>query len=365
MARGAQERGARVLPYHAAVAIHRDGDEVTGALVRDTRSGAEVEVEARATVNAAGAWAGRIADLAGIEGVRVLPGRGIMIAMNHRLVNTVVNRCQMPTDGDIIVPIRTVSVIGTTDVHTDDADDHTVLEAEVDAMLDDGEKLVPGFRKARALRVWTGVRPLFEDAKASDTDTRDVTRAHALLDHLQRDGVGRFVTITGGKLTTCRLMAEETVDAVCRQLGVDRACTTQTEALAGSEDRQTYHLGERLERKEARLAEEQLICECELVPRSKLEEAIRRRPTENLDDIRRALRLGMGPCQGGFCIYRAAGIMHGLGGLSAEEADGALLHFLQERWKGMWPVLYGDQLRQARLDDWIFQGVLDVEHLPS
>jgi glycerol-3-phosphate dehydrogenase len=365
MARGAQERGARVLPYHAAVAIHRDGDEVTGALVRDTRSGAEVEVEARATVNAAGAWAGRIADLAGIEGVRVLPGRGIMIAMNHRLVNTVVNRCQMPTDGDIIVPIRTVSVIGTTDVHTDDADDHTVLEAEVDAMLDDGEKLVPGFRKARALRVWTGVRPLFEDAKASDTDTRDVTRAHALLDHLQRDGVGRFVTITGGKLTTCRLMAEETVDAVCRQLGVDRACTTQTEALPGSEDRQTYHLGERLERKEARLAEEQLICECELVPRSKLEEAIRRRPTENLDDIRRALRLGMGPCQGGFCIYRAAGIMHGLGGLSAEEADGALLHFLQERWKGMWPVLYGDQLRQARLDDWIFQGVLDVEHLPS
>ena len=50
-------------------------------------------------------------------------------------------------------------------------------------MLDDGEQLVPGFRQARALRVWTGVRPLFEDAKASDTDTRDVTRAHALLDH--------------------------------------------------------------------------------------------------------------------------------------------------------------------------------------
>ena len=121
--------------------------------------------------------------MAGIEGVRVLPGRGIMIAMNHRLVNTCVNRCQMPTDGDIIVPIRTVCVIGTTDVNTDDPDDHTVLQSEVDAMLDDGEKLVPGFRQARALRVWTGVRPLFEDTKAADTDSRDVTRAHALLDH--------------------------------------------------------------------------------------------------------------------------------------------------------------------------------------
>ena len=97
----------------------------------------------------------------------------------------------MPTDGDIIVPIRTVCVIGTTDVHTEDPDDHTCRQAEVDAMLDDGEKLVPGFREARALRVWTGVRPLFEDAKASDTETRDVTRAHALLDHAERDGVER------------------------------------------------------------------------------------------------------------------------------------------------------------------------------
>ena len=152
--------------------------------MRDARSGEELEIEARVTVNAAGAWAGQIADMAGIEGVRVLPGRGIMIAMNHRLVNTVINRCQMPTDGDIIVPIRTVS----RDRHDRPAHrrsrrPHGRIENEVDAMLDDGEKLVPGFRQARALRVWTGVRPLFEDAKASDTDTRDVTRAHALLDH--------------------------------------------------------------------------------------------------------------------------------------------------------------------------------------
>jgi glycerol-3-phosphate dehydrogenase len=365
MARGAQQRGARVLPYHAAVAVHRDGDEVTGARVRDVRTGEETEIEARVTVNATGAWAGQIADMARIEGVRVIPGRGIMIAMNHRLVNTVVNRCQMPTDGDIIVPIRTVSVIGTTDVHTDDPDDHTVLQHEVDAMLDEGEKLVPGFRRARALRVWTGVRPLFEDAKAADVDTRDVTRAHALLDHAQRDGVGRFFTITGGKLTTFRLMAEETVDAVCHQLGDMRPCTTSTERLPGSEDGEPYRLGERLARKEENLRDEQLICECEMIPRRRLEEEMRRRQTMNLDDIRRVLRLAMGPCQGGFCIYRATGILHGLDGLSAEQANGALLSFLQERWKGVWPILYGDQIRQARFDDWIYQGVLDVGHLPQ
>lgn len=64
-------------------------------------------------------------------------------------------------------------------------------------------------------------------------------------------------------------------------------------------------------------------------------------------------------------MYRAAGIMHQRGGLTAAQADGALVDFLQERWKGSWPVLYGDQVRQARLDEWIFEGVLDVEHLPE
>jgi glycerol-3-phosphate dehydrogenase len=365
LAHGAQQRGARILPYHAVTEVHRDGDAVTGARAREARTGEDVDIRARVTVNAAGAWAGQVADLAGIEGVRVLPGRGIMIAMNHRLVNTVINRCQMPTDGDIIVPIRTVSVIGTTDEHTDDPDDHTVHGEEVDRMFDDGEKLVPGFRQARALRVWTGVRPLFEDAKASETDTRDVTRAHALLDHEERDGVRGFVTITGGKLTTFRLMAQETVDAVCRHLGSPRVCRTDAEPLPGSESGQTYRLGERLARKEARLTDEQLVCECELVGRSTLEEAVTRMGSTNLDDIRRQLRLGMGPCQGGFCIYRSTGIMHALDGMSAEQADASLLGFLQERWKGVWPVLYGDQLRQTRLDDWIFHGILDVEHLPS
>jgi glycerol-3-phosphate dehydrogenase len=287
-----------------------------------------------------------------------------MIAMNHRLVNTVINRCQMPADGDILVPIRTVSVIGTTDEYTADPDDHTVEQSEVDRMLDDGEKLVPGFRQARALRVWTGVRPLFEDAKSAETATRDVTRAHALLDHGERDGVSGFVTITGGKATTYRLMAEETVDAVCSRLGRPSQCTTATEALPGSEDGATYRLGERLARKEAALCDEQVICECELVSRASLERALSGSGSTNLDDIRRRLRLGMGPCQGGFCIYRAIGIMQAQGGVDAEQANASLLAFLQERWKGVWPILYGDQLRQMRFDEWIFQAVLNVEHLP-
>ena len=363
-ARSAKEHHATILPYHRVLVLLTLNGTVTGAMVRNERTGEEFAIEAEFVVNASGAWAGQIASMAGCD-VHVLPGKGIMIAMNHRLVNTVVNRCEMPADGDIIVPIRTVSVIGTTDVRVTDPDALEITPAEVDQMLDAGERLVPGFREQRALRVWAGARPLYQEKAAAVTDTRDVTRSHTLLNHRTRDGVERFVTITGGKFTTFRLMAKDAVDAVCAELGTDRPCTTDQEALPDSEDGRYYWLGSRLAEREETLHDDQLVCECELIPRRKLEAAIERRQTTDLDDIRRTVRLGMGPCQGGFCIYRATGILHALKQLAAEDANRSLLNFLQERWKGVQPILYGDQLRQARLDDWIFQGLLDVEHAPQ
>ena len=359
-ARSAREHGARILPYHRVLGLERRDDTVVGARVENELTGEELRIHADVVVNAAGAWAGQIASLAGCT-VTVLPGKGIMIAMNHRLVNTVVNRCKPPADGDIIVPIRTVSVIGTTDTRVADPDQLEVTQAEVDEMLDEGEKLVPGFREARALRVWAGARPLF--ASEEVTDTREVSRTHALLDHDRRDGVKGFITITGGKTTTFRLMAEAAVDAVCEQVGVERPCPTYDEPMPGSEDGRFYSLGARLRSREPVPRSEEIVCECELITRDRLKEAMARRHTTSLDDIRRTLRLGMGPCQGGFCIYRATGLLHAFERLDHEAANASLLAFLEERWKGVQPILYGDQLRQARLDDWIFQGLLAVEHL--
>jgi glycerol-3-phosphate dehydrogenase len=361
-ARSAQEHGAQILLYHSVLALERDGERVTGALVRNELTGEELPVHADVVVNAAGAWAGQIAELAGCR-VNVLPGKGIMIAMNHRLVNTVVNRCKPPADGDILVPIRTVSVIGTTDTRVADPDELEVTQSEIDEMLDEGEKLVPGFREARALRAWAGARPLFSAEEVAET--REVSRSHALLDHRERDGLEGLVTITGGKATTFRLMAEVAVDAACAQLGVERPCRTHEEPLPGSEDGQFYALGSRVRAREPVPQSEDIICECELITRQRLEEAMERRRTANLDDIRRTLRLGMGPCQGGFCIYRATGILHAVERLDYRAANAALLSFLQERWKGVHPILYGDQMRQARLDDWIFQSLLGVQHLPT
>jgi glycerol-3-phosphate dehydrogenase len=360
--RSAKEYGARVLPYHEVIELTMggsDGTAVVGAVTRDHRSGEENTITAELVVNASGPWAGRVAALAGSP-LNVMPGKGIMIAMNHRLVNTVINRCTMPADGDILVPIRTVSVIGTTDTHVDDPDVWEITREEVQAMLEAGENLVPGFREARALRAWGGVRPLYQPTTVGDD--RDITRAHTVVDHAELNGVDGLVTIVGGKFATYRLMAEETVDAVCRKLGVSRVCRTADEVLPDSEPEQYYWIGSRLQEREQTRHDDQLICECELLPRRRLEDELARRHTVNLDDIRRMVRLGMGPCQGGFCIYRATGILHEVHRLDGGQANRSLLDFLQERWKGVQPILHGDQLRQARYDDWIFQGLLDIEH---
>ena len=86
---------------------------------------------------------------------------------------------------------------------------------------------------------------------------------------------------------------------------------------------------------------------------------------QTIDDVRRDVRLGMGPCQGGFCTFRVAGILHSLRQVDVEATNVALRDFLQERWKGLVPILWGQQLRQERLDELIYRSVLNVDNLPG
>ena len=107
-ARSAEAYGAKVLTYHQVVGIEREGDRVSAVLARDVKGGEDVRIECNFVLNCAGPWAGQVAALAGLHDVNVVAGRGIMVAMSHRLVNSVINRCVYPTDGDILVPVHTV-----------------------------------------------------------------------------------------------------------------------------------------------------------------------------------------------------------------------------------------------------------------
>lgn len=385
-AASARAYGAETLRYHQVIELltREDSDSnnparsqkktVIGARCKDLVHDEIVEIYADMVVNASGAWAGSIAGSVGVQ-VAIIPGKGTMIAVNHRIVNTVINRCKMPSDGDILVPAHTVAIIGTTDVKVEDPDHYAIEPWEVDLMMEEGEKLVPGFRNMRMLRAWAGVRPLYQETNV--TDTRNVTRAYVLLDHEKRDGVEGLVTITSGKWTTYRKMAEVTVDLVCQKLGVQRECRTHLEELPPVGPHKGHHrLGSRLADIEKNYAYGELICECELATREDVERAIRQGNAKTIDDVRRDVRLGMGPCQGGFCTYRVAGLLHQsrekpegsdspASPIEVENTNLALRDFLQERWKGLLPILWGQQLRQERLDELIYLSLLNADHLPG
>ena len=284
--------------------------------------------------------------------------------MNHRLVNSVVNRCIWPADGDILVPVHTVSIIGTTDVKAVDPDQLAIPRQEVQQMLDAGEVLVPGFRDARAVHAWAGARPLFKDPRVSANDTRHMTRGMKILEHDERDGVNGILSIIGGKLTTYRLMAQHMVDIMEEKLGSQHECKTAEEIIPGNEDRKLYQVTHRLEEREEDRRSDQIICECELMSRGMLVDLMREQPTGSFDDWRRQLRLGMGPCQGGFCSLRATGIAVEEKMVDVDRATELMRLFLKNRWIGLWPILHGEQVRQTALDNWIFHGTLDIEHLP-
>ena len=358
-----KQLGGTVKIYHEVTQLLKNGNRVSGARVKNVLTGEETTITADMVVNAAGAWGGRLAALASCD-VTVYAGKGTMVAMNFRMVNTVINRCGPPNDGDIIVPVGSVAVVGTTSVRVPNPDNYPIEDWEVEAMLAQGEVVVPSFRKFRALRAWAGVRPLYQDTTAGE-NLREVTRGHALLDHSERDGVDGFVTITGGKWTTYRMMAEHTADLVCRKLGTERPCRTADTILSPPEKRRYFRLGDRLETVETTAKGEQIICECELVTRGQIEAELAHTPGNIINDLRRDLRVGMGPCQGGFCTYRTAAILHREKHLSAAETDKSLVDFLNERWKGIKPVLAGQQLRQMLLDEGIYFGLLGLDKLPA
>lgn len=373
----ARAHGAECLTYHPVQRLLTDADpakgldsakHIVGALCYDLVKDEPVQIEADLVINAAGAWVGKIGATAGLE-IAIRPGKGTMLAVSHRIVNTVVNRLKMPADGDILVPAHTVAVMGTTDEQVADPDSFSIEPWEVDLMLAEGEKLVPGFRDLRMLRAWAGVRPLYQETKTDQS--RDITRAFVLLDHSQRDGISGLLTITSGKWTTYRKMAAATVDKVCELLGTSRPCRTHLEPLPVVDHRQPqpaghgYHyLGERFAQIEKNKQYYGLVCECELVTQAEIETAIQQGSVHTLDDLRRDLRLGMGPCQGGFCTLRAAGILQQFSPDKNNSAV-AMRDFLEERWKGLRPVLWGQQLRQERLNELIYLNVLNLDHLPG
>jgi glycerol-3-phosphate dehydrogenase len=274
-----------------------------------------------------------------------------MLITNQRLTHRVVNRCRPPSDGDIIVPNHTVSILGTTSIPLEDAENFEVTPREVSLLIRETSRMLPAIEETRFIRAYAGIRPLFQSGGKGDD--RAISRGFVLIDHEKRDRIRNLITVTGGKLVTYRLMAEKTADLLCRKMGIDVSCTTHLNPLPGTE--KSSGLKDRLKT----LGKVETLCDCELVRREEVEEVLREGKLKNLQDILHRTRLAKGTCQGGFCVYRLLGMLNELG-LAEGDSNKILKGFLEERWKGIRPVLWGVSVKEEELMEGIYKGIFNL-----
>lgn len=365
----AKLKGAELLTYHEVTDLIIENGTVIGVKAVNHKTKEICEFYAYVTINAAGIWGHNVAAKAGIS-VKMFPAKGALLVYGHRVNNMVINRCRKPADADILVPGDTICVIGTTSTRVpfEEVDKMKVTREEVDVLMREGEMLAPSLATTRILRAYAGVRPLV--AADNDPSGRSISRGIVCLDHEKRDGLAGFITITGGKLMTYRLMAEWATDMACEKLGHEAVCRTAEACLPGSTGTTDIKYEGPMALKSAQYRhgvladtipaydryEDSVICECENVAAGEIDYAIDFLHVNKLLNLRRRTRMGMGTCQGGLCACRAAGMLvrtHDC----AEEAKADMADFMQERWKGMNPIAWGDTLNEAQFMSWIYEGV--------
>ena len=348
----AESRGAQCLLHTEVTSMLIEGDRIAAVGAKDLATGDEFSIEAEFIINATGAWANRILKLAGLH-IGLALSKGSLLVTNQRFARSVINRCRPASDGDIIVPNETVSVLGTTSIRLEDVERFEVTPHEVSLLVRETSKMIPAIQGARFLRAYAGIRPLFQsEEKGND---RAISRGFALIDHGKRDGIRNLVTITGGKLMTYRLMSEKASDLICEKLGRKVPCSTHLNPLpgasrpAGAKERLRQFLAERGE----------VLCDCELVQRKEVEEFLKKTKLHHLQDILHRTRLAKGTCQGGFCVYRLLGALHPFM-KAGEDSNGILKGFLEERWRGIRPILWGGALQEEELMESIYKGIFNL-----
>ena len=230
VARAAQACGA-VLANHVRAEALPGGARVSGAVAAEEMTGERFEIRARVTVNAAGVWADQVRSLAGTgaagaAGVgRLRPSKGVHLVFAPGAVRTRAALTVTSAAGDgryvFLIPWENRVYAGTTDTpYSGDLDHPAVADADRDYILATVARDFPGVSERDVVASWAGLRPLLSQG---DARTSDLSREHVVFE----DPPGLF-TITGGKLTTYRAMAEDLVDRIGGTLGPRGRCATSS-----------------------------------------------------------------------------------------------------------------------------------------
>ncbi len=236
MAATAAEQGATVLNYVGVTGLVRRDGEVRGVEARDVETGREYELEARVVINATGVWADtvrRMDDPSTPD--MIVPSQGIHIVLDRSfLPGESAIMVPKTDDGRVIfaIPWHDRVIVGTTDTPVDDAPLEPVpFPEEVDFLLEHAARyLTDDPEREDVLSAFAGLRPLVGGSSDGEAgETASLSRDHSLV--IAPSGL---VTIAGGKWTTYRKMAEDTVDHAALIGGLEeRPCGTRELRIHG------------------------------------------------------------------------------------------------------------------------------------
>ncbi len=235
--RTAAQRGATLANYAAVTGFVMSGGTIQGAQVRDTLTGDELTVRARHVVNATGVFAEQIEALTGTTPqVSIEPSKGVHLVFAREDVPVGDAAIVLPETEDkrilFIVPWESRVVFGTTDTGTGDLDHPAASPADVAYLLKYLNRyLTKRITEEQIISTYAGYRPLVRPRAASAGTTAKLSRTHAVL----QSPTG-LVSIVGGKLTTYRRMAQDTVDVLSKRDGKKPLHPTLALPLQGSTD---------------------------------------------------------------------------------------------------------------------------------
>ncbi len=225
--------GALVANHAELKGFRQEGGRITEAVVEDHVSGETLTIRVGTVVNAGGVFAGRIEEMAGPSAIRIKPAKGVHLTVPREALKLGKHAVVLPETEDgrllFLVPWGARVTIGTTDTEGGDVDRPSADASDVAYLLRHVNRYMRcRLQESDIISAWAGYRPLVISRKSAKASSR-LSRTHAVL-----DGPGGIVTTVGGKLTTYRRMAQDTVDHISRQQRRPITHVTEQLPLAGS-----------------------------------------------------------------------------------------------------------------------------------
>ncbi|MHA1783636.1 MAG: FAD-dependent oxidoreductase [Candidatus Helarchaeota archaeon] len=369
----AENHGAKIMTYTRVISLLKNNDTVYGVRVQNMKTNEIKDITAKYVVNAAGPWVPQICRMADID-YKLRLNKGSHIIFDRRVSNIGLVCPAYDGRNAYMFPHENTTILGVTAIDVfDDPDNIKPEYNDVEYLLSSMETIIPDLRKHRVIRTFVGVRPMLYKYGVEEGD---VSRGFKVIDHEKKHDIKGFITIAGGKLVTHRLMAKKTTDLICKKLGIEKECSTASTPLPGAGNvdiellsekyKMDYHVTKRIAVRHGSITESILsklnerqdlkstICTCESATNLEMRYCIQNEHALHLDDLRRRLRIGSGPCQGTGCIFKAITVLNDELNYDIDESNVDLLDFLNERWKGIWPALRGEQLSEGELSQGIY-----------